>query len=292
MFAQIQDIYDFAVTNDHSTGDVWVGMSSLGLLGARQLAGIVITPACDLSNHKVETITYLPIVSIERYVRLPCFVPQLLRFLNGVLEGLGIDSIKLTSPFGPVESTVLSGTSEKIEAAVEEKPSDRNKGLGERAHAGLKLLESEEPQQGQEDANQLLAILAGTKHGQLLQEIVTNAFKSDIHFLPHDRQASAFSAVVSHSVVLFRYPITVPVELLDAATDAPPETWEARCAELEARFPIAGNFKAEQPQKRSRIRPNFMADVLTRYLSLYLRLGSPDFHEREIEKFISEMQVE
>jgi hypothetical protein len=60
-----RDYYDFLPPNVHRTGDIWKSLPTFGTLSCRSAPGIVITPSCDLANNKSETITYIPIISIN-----------------------------------------------------------------------------------------------------------------------------------------------------------------------------------------------------------------------------------
>jgi hypothetical protein len=87
------DYYEQFPSADHQSGDIWANLPSHGVLGAARLACVVITPACDLVNRKVETLTYLPIVSVCAYLASRSHLPEILRATNGQLEASGIARI-------------------------------------------------------------------------------------------------------------------------------------------------------------------------------------------------------
>lgn len=62
---------------------------------------------------------------------------------------------------------------------------------------------------------------------QTAEKIVRNSYRLDLHFLPADGQPKDWSAVAEHSVVLFRYPMSVPLDLLDAAQTQSLKDWPA-----------------------------------------------------------------
>src|SRR5208337_4655601 len=59
--------YDYLPPQTHACGDIWSNLTTLNLLGSSPVSGIVVTPACDLSQNKTETVTYLPVVPIRAY---------------------------------------------------------------------------------------------------------------------------------------------------------------------------------------------------------------------------------
>lgn len=72
--------YDYVPGPEHRCGDVWQGLPSLGLLGGHKtVKGLMVTPDCDVSNFKTETLTYLPILPIEAYFSTLGYLPVLRR---------------------------------------------------------------------------------------------------------------------------------------------------------------------------------------------------------------------
>lgn len=65
--ATAKHYYNSHPSGDHATGDIWANLPSHGLLRETFVPGLVITPACDLAQSKVETITYLPIVEVHEW---------------------------------------------------------------------------------------------------------------------------------------------------------------------------------------------------------------------------------
>jgi hypothetical protein len=65
----------------------------------------------------------------------------------------------------------------------------------------------------------LQEVLGKKKWTDIASKTCTNAYRPDIHFLPADSKPPSWSAIPEHSVVLFRYPLTAPIELFDAAND-------------------------------------------------------------------------
>src|SRR5271157_3624696 len=65
----VTDYYSFRPAKSHVPGDIWSGLAMHGLLGLQHAHGLIVTPACDLDNCKVETLTYLPIIPVQRLLR-------------------------------------------------------------------------------------------------------------------------------------------------------------------------------------------------------------------------------
>src|SRR5687767_4466012 len=101
------DYYEFFPPSEHRVGDVWVDLPTFGMLGIERVAGIVITPACDLQNCKTETITYLPIVPIRQAFTLRGFRPMVLRAIGGQAQTLGINGFDEDAPFRPLEANEI-----------------------------------------------------------------------------------------------------------------------------------------------------------------------------------------
>ncbi|CAN7418393.1 hypothetical protein [Brevundimonas sp. LjRoot202] len=133
--------------------------------------------------------------------------------------------------------------------------------------------------------------LFGADWEKIKTEIVTNSYRSDIHFLPKDEQDSGFAGLASHSLVLFRYPLTVPAEVVDLAQATPQESWPAACSSLAGIYPASESFRAAQPLKVLSLKSEFLADLLTRYCAVYSRVGSPDFSAHSLVRITKEVDL-
>jgi hypothetical protein len=87
-YMPLKAFYKELVTNKHCTGDIWSNLPTHGLLKENYLPGIVITPACDLANDKVETITYLPVISISNFLTTSSFLIEIKSALLGISDQL------------------------------------------------------------------------------------------------------------------------------------------------------------------------------------------------------------
>lgn len=277
--------YDFLPSIDHRTGDIWRGLPTFGLYSKKVIDGIVVTPACDLANRKCETITYLPIVSIEEYLssspyRYECW----LEVQNALTK------LKLSSRVTPPNRFELA-LSEEFEAVVA--------GLGTSdldTHAGKQIVAYFEYLKlaAKHEIAPISIIRRVFGKGRLEEQIdraITNSLKADIHFLPADGQAAEYSSVRTHSLVAFRYPITVPIELLDLAQRTTEQAWPTERERACLQWPSAASF-LEWPVKLSRLRDDFLADMLSRYVSMYIRLGSRDFSRETVEQITTQITGE
>lgn len=142
----------------------------------------------------------------------------------------------------------------------------------------------------QADVHGLETCLSKNRWQQIRTQVVRNALRSDLYFLPADGNGDVeLSPVAKHSVVLFRYPLTVPVSVLDAAQDSSLNDWDGAVASLGDEEPIARAFLGSRPLKCLRLQSRFLADLLTKFVNLYSRIGSPDFTRETVEAFSNEL---
>jgi hypothetical protein len=270
----------------HSTGDIWRELPTFGLLKGKACSGLIITPACDLANHKVETITYLPIIGVDEYLTSRSFYQKILSKIIGLSNGIQNSTVQdlLTKNVLPSIADI------NFVIAEYEKLAKDNKGIINRIVIGLRLALDICNNNVRTVNKELFVQLFSEK--EILgfkQDIIRNNFTNDLHFLPRDEQDPLWSSILNHSVVLFRYPITVPIELLDAANDASIISWDRKMDEIMTIFPVAKDFKGEKPLKSSHLHNFFLSDLLTRFAGLYIRIGSPDFDVDTINQYTQQI---
>lgn len=135
-----------------------------------------------------------------------------------------------------------------------------------------------------------LAMLFGEKEWLSTRiRLIRNALRADLHFLPADGQQPDWSGIPGHSLVLFRYPMTAPIEIFECAQDILLADWHNCCERIGATVPLARAFEDLRPVKRLTVKRDFLGDLLTRYVSLYVRLGSPDFSDDTVNRFCLEL---
>lgn len=286
------EYYDALPPADHKPGDIWGHLPTHGVFGIQNVSGLVITPSCDLANRKVDTITYLPIVSVADYFCSRSFLPDLLKVVSGQLEAAGA-RIPIRNP-----ELDLVPTHEDIEAAIAllaeyargRQLGDKERLASNRATAALELCRYIVSGSRCAGVPSKVRMIFGDKEANaLFKRIVTNSHRSDLHFLPADRQQPQWSAIPVHSVVLFRCPLSVPIDVLDLAASVTQDTWKKEVERRRAMYPCIDRLLEKQPIKLLRVRPRFISDLLTRFTNLYGRLGSPDFSPTATERFVLEI---
>jgi hypothetical protein len=257
---------------EHRCGDVWTGLSSMGLLGSKPLAGVVVTPACDLSQQKTETITILPLVPFRAYFSTAGVLSQIRAKIEGSFTAGRFRPELDWGPyeFRPPPTEVLKGAYAAIEAHISAKRlSTKDSAALDRTLAGLRIvLAIADPELHEISASDLSGVF-GPEWNHIKSRIITNSYSSNIHFLPSDEQELPFSGLQSHSIVLFRYPITLPIEVLDIARDSSLMDWETAVRRHACSLPMIRMFAEEMPIKTLSLRGEFLADLLTRYVSVY-----------------------
>ncbi|MBD8548944.1 hypothetical protein [Sphingomonas sp. CFBP 8760] len=185
--------YDYLPSASHECGDIWANLPSMGLLSAHDtVTGIVVTPACDVSNFKAETLTYLPVISITTYLATVAFLPIVRR---EVFERY--KSAKLAwsidwpdKGYEPPSENSLNAEILRINQVLAmPRLSSGDKAHVERAAAGLRITaicRSALTCQGNINDYE---ILFGKQWNSIKKDIVKNAYRPDIHFLPSDQQS-------------------------------------------------------------------------------------------------------
>lgn len=233
------DYYDPNPETRHSAGDIWVNLPTYGLLGMRRRAGIVITPPCDLAQGKVETITYLPIISLSSYFSTSAFLPVVMRELRGQLTSLQINELPIANgrfSLPPMEA-IIRVKIKLDEIKSGQKSGEKEKTAATKAAACLEILNKIQDGELSDCRAQTVCEALGQKSAKnCYDNLIRNSHAIDLHFLPKDGQPTEWSAIAHHSLVLFRYPITAPVELFDEAQEVGNRDWPSAVARVAKRF--------------------------------------------------------
>lgn len=267
------DYYDHTPEPGHSTGDIWCGLPSYGALKQESVAGLVITPACDLANSKSETITYLPILAFEAWFATFSMLAEIRgatqTHWNSLQEQLKLERFTMSKV--PTEAELADLRSRVV--LLEGNPNV----LLPRVLAGVDVMSAIlAPGMPRARISDLRVLFGEQAFRTRCEKLITNALRMDTHFLPaRARWTTSHTSFSEHSLVLFRYPLTAPLDILDLAMQ-PTSDWASAIAEY-APLPAAKLFAASQPIRVARLRPQFFADLLSRYTALYARVGSPDF---------------
>ena len=166
--------YDLLPPEAHACGDIWKGLPSAGLLGTQPIAGLVVTPACDLSERKAETITYLPIIPVRAYFSTLGVLPELHRRVLGNFKAgqFSIDVPWRENSFVPPKHHQIDSAIEAIEDHIKAKQRGQTElSALRKAAAGLRIAkliaDAELTEVGSED----LATLYGNEWQKLKERI-------------------------------------------------------------------------------------------------------------------------
>jgi hypothetical protein len=284
--------YDYFPPRSHAPGDIWMHLPTHGLLRRECATAIVVTPSCDLFNRKVSTITYIPIIPFFDWISSRDFLAEIIGNMVSLADQLGPLGVSSTTAlecgetFSPELSQQLIDLDQRL---ARENPNKILRAAAERYIAGgnhLKRVRNGLPA----DLRDLEICLSKKRWQQVRIQIVRNAFRSDLYFMPADGSSdSEPSPIGQHSVALFRYPLTVPVAVLDAAQDMSLTDWSAATVTLASEEPIANACSKTRPLKCLRLQNRFLPDLLTKFVALYSRIGSPDFTHETVETLSKEL---
>lgn len=280
--------YDRFPSRLHSPGDIWQGLPTHGILPQASCCGIIITPACDLSNRKVDTLTYLPVLPVDNYLQMFHLVAKYVGLIRALSEQLKFVSFSHEVNSPDLESSILDFA--RNLSQNKEQFKGKNYDVMERLNHLIELVTGSLRGELIHDCSVKVKIALGEKeHKKMVKEIITNSFRTDIHFLPSDDQDPAYATLSNHSVCLFRYPLSIPLEILDYANDPSVSDWPKATSHLKRRFPCVNNMLDKRPMKGLRLQQSYTADLLTRFTGLYSRLGSPDFSPVAVNRITNEL---
>ncbi len=255
-------------SGDVAAGDIYRGLPSFGLLPRERVAGIVITPACDLEQSKTPTASYLPIVSIAEFVAMPETRRRLIAGFSDLgkqhqqrdLRGMGAEA--------------LTEVVEKAAVAAQGTKRSRLEGLRDYLKATI--------------AGDNNGVVEGFRRAQTpkafsqeIRALIADKY-NDTHYLP--APLSDLPAFEDHSVALLRYPLTIPYPVLELAND--PTVTERATEWLAALRDVnvdPGRW-AEPPLRCHRLAAPVLADLATRFAALYGRIGSADLSQEAVER--------
>ena len=285
--------YEYLPSSEHRCGDIWHSLPSIGLFSDRKtISGITITPACDVSNFKSETITYIPVLPVKEYLGTISLLPAIRREITERINSAKFDhNLSWPEPGyqPPTDEELASELSRIDKHCTTPSIKKADKDHLERALAGIRIARvCASSSVRAADLNDY-AVLFGKKWIEMKKQIVKNSFRSDIHFLPADDQNSDETGLREHSVALLRFVISLPAELLTAAQHVAPTAWADYVSSYKRISVAAQHFEYAIPLKVLSLKSSFLADLVSRFSALYSRAGSPDFSELAIEKISGEI---
>jgi hypothetical protein len=245
-----------------------------------------------LSQRKAETITYLPIIPVRAYFSTYGLLPETHRRIQ---NNLNAGRFSLELPWNA--DSLVPPKLHQIEVAIKEIEnhiSAKQRGATEilalrRAIAGLRIAEAIAKPELSEIPAEDLATFFGTEWPKMKERIVTNSFSSHVHFIPSDNQDPIYAGISTPSIVLFRYPLTTSIELFDLAQNTQESSWAEAVAQTTTYLPAAEIFRSTRPMKVLSMRAEFLHDLLSRYVAVYNRIGSPDFSKNSISAICDQM---
>jgi hypothetical protein len=83
--------------------------------------------------------------------------------------------------------------------------------------------------------------------------------------------------------------LSAPLEIFLAAQDTTIKDWVGFTDGIAAQWPVALAYREMRPVKRLTVKSRFLSDLLTRYVGMYVRLGSPDFTAETIADYVREI---
>lgn len=280
-----KDFYINIPSVSNETGDIWLSLPSWGISRLDESSGIVITPACDLSQKKVETVMIIPIISISNYFLSKAFFFDIWTEVGSKIKSAG-GNLNLDSRF---ENPSISNLNKFLQSVTaDSKHASLRKQIAEYI-AYINYTEALPSTRGKIKTPCMETLLGKRKYDEILKKMITNSYKSDIHFFPAFKNAGAYSAMQAHSLALFRHAYSVPIEILDTAQTSSELLWGNDQLAIAKHTPIAKEFN-KWPVKASRLKDDFLSDLISRYLSMFMRLGSRDFTTHTIDSFASEIK--
>ncbi|MBJ9144283.1 hypothetical protein I5476_09485 [Citrobacter braakii] len=284
---EAKDFYQNLPSIDHETGDIWLSLPCWGVAKLDQCSGVVITPACDLSQKKAETVLILPVIPISDYLVSKAFFYDVWTELSSKIKNAG-GNVDLDSRFDNPKISHLTNFLHEIEGVK------KHKELYNQVIAYIdyiKYTDMDSIKRKKLSSPSIEAIFGKKRYETILKKMLTNSYKSDVHFLPAFRNAGDYSAIQNHSLALFRHAYSAPIELFDAAQMSSDSLWPTDQEVLVTQIPIAKEFKS-WPIKVSKLKDEFLSDLISRYLSMFMRLGSRDFTSHTIDSFLLEIKDE
>lgn len=284
--------YDYLPKLANACGDIWRNLPSFGVLGSHPITGVVVSAACDLTQRKTETATFLPVIPATAYFATIGALPSVRQRIQGLLSA-GRCVIKASwqgEGFTPPYTDDLEAAVDQVtEYLSAKKRGEKEIAALEAALAGFRVMTLAAQGELAEPAAEDLALLFGREWPKMKSEIIKNSYSTDLHFLPADGQVTEISGIPKHSVALIRYPLTIPINILDLAACVDDRIWQNAVAHEIRRTPSIQLAEKSRPIKMLSLKSEFTSDLLSRYLAIYSRYGSPDFTIATIERFSMEL---
>lgn len=255
-------------------GDIWTNLPPHQVLSDVPFAGLVISPPCDiLLEGKTGSVTMLPIVSMDIYFKSRLFVDEIKKKLTKLIPTIKKLAPNIAVSNDSLESKdFLQGLKDILDGISQSKKSGQQKQL----ECAITLLL--QPPKCPEDTVKLVSDFLLSGYNELIDNLM--AHKDDgLHLLPYMPNSSNYCPIL----VLYKYPYSVPIELLKFASNSDLQNWSSIVLSRKSEYPIYSDC-TDRPVRQYRITYRHYAGVISRFIMYYSRLGSPLIHDETITK--------
>lgn len=285
------EYYEVDPSLEHRAGDVWLNLPALGNIPVSYYSGLIVTPACDLQGRKTCALTYLPILPLRCAFYTHPLLTDVCRAFNGQLPVLKLKEheIELKAFELPDEPSITRVEDECKRVLKSKGAGEKEKLAVERVTAAIQIFRIAGEGDISKASIPAVKRVLGAEFEKLMDRVIRNAYRPDVHFLPRDNQDAEWSGMPEHSLVFFRHAASLPVRILDGAQDVAIADWRAEVQRLKSLGPGRASFLDLRPSKRLTVKPRYFADIQTRYISMHVRLGSPDFTDDTVSRYTKEL---
>jgi hypothetical protein len=271
--------YQLLPTGPVAQGDVWLGLPGEPLL-AQSVAGLVITPRCDLAHGKAKVLNYLPIIPLDDILPFVGGIDLLQGELSNTVQTLRnlADKLGVVELFevGELGEILHAAISTQIEAASTDK-SRKNLEM-QKEKFSKTLIRADALREAIEASMSTSDTVRQFVPEQALLKFRKDAARnriSDLHFLPPYTDLIPRPAVASLRCVM-----ACSANLLDKALETLGDaTWSRQ---VESRLAPFATFVANRPERALRLKSPHIESLMARFCSLFGRVGTRDLTEDEI----------
>lgn len=265
----INDMYYLQLpTGGPTQGDVWANMPC-DSFEEKLCTGLIITPRCDFAHSKSPVINYLPIISLDKYIRTMGLYPLIEQAINETIGAIRDKSstLMVDALFEldvPVDEIAYAARENASSMLIQENKRHIEKAIAEfnTKYDRISLLrEAMEARELSDDQVKLINKKRLTAHQR---DIIRNN-SSDTYFLP-----PCTSLLIEPSIVLLRHILTCPTELMDNTTHNI----------------SSAKTKLRSPQRLLRLESPFIESLMTKFAALFMRVGTRDLPDAAVSSFI------
>jgi len=239
--------------------------------------GLVITPACDLENDKVEMITYLPMIPLGEFLRSEYFMPTIEKEIRakwntchkeGILAYEVVENIKANLNAPDLSSPIV----------LNSKLHKKAQGVFDMAKKATEAFVGFRDSDIRSRHNMLEQIFGKKVAKNIVSGIVKNSGRDCFYFLPKEADDKGNS--LECSVIAFHGAMSVPKYYLDIASSSGDVDWVMRRdREINNNILCATN---DFPIKVATLNHEILVDLINKFCRLYLRLGAPEIGHQDL----------